>query len=305
MIYISGHKNPDTDTIVSSLVITDYFEKMGQKAKPVRLGKINKETEFVLKQIKIKSPALVKSLAKKQVFLVDHNEFGQAGDGIEQAEILGVLDHHKLKGDIKTEMPIYFRVEPIGSTASLIFKLFEEKGFALNKKQAFLLLCGIISDTLKLTSPTTTKEDIKIAKILAGISKQKINDLASGMFKAKSDISGMNLKELLVYDYKDFKEKEKNFGIGVCETTMPNSILENKEKILKLLVEIKKEKKKDLLFFGVIDILKKQCHLFIVGEEEKIVVEKAFKIKEKNNLIFLPGVVSRKKQIAPVIIKAL
>jgi manganese-dependent inorganic pyrophosphatase len=125
------------------------------------------------------------------------------------------------------------------------------------------------------------------------------------MFKAKSDISGTNLKELLLYDYKNFNEKNKDFGIGVCETTMPHAILDKKQKILELLSSIKKQRKLDLMFFVVVDILKLQTHLFIAGDKEKYIAEKAFKKKAKDNIIFLPGVVSRKKQIAPFIINAL
>ncbi len=305
MFYICGHKNPDTDSIVSAIVIADYFNKTGRKAKAIRVGKINKETEFVLKQVKIKSPNLVKSLANKQMFLVDHNELEQAGDGIDKAEIVGVLDHHRLSGDIKTSLPIYFRVEPVGCASTLIFKLFEEKNFKLNKKQAFLLLCAILSDTLKFNSPTTTKEDIKTAKKLSEICKQNINKLAEKIFKAKSDISGINLKDLILMDYKKYSEKNINFGIGVCETVLPKTVLEKKQKILELLPKIKKQKKLDLMFFAVVDIIKKQTHLFVAGEKEKIIAEKSFKKKSKDNLIFLPGIVSRKKQIAPGILNTL
>jgi manganese-dependent inorganic pyrophosphatase len=305
MFYICGHKNPDTDSIVSAIVMEDYFKKLGEKAKAIRVGKINRETEFVLKQTKTKLSALIKNLAKKQVFLVDHNELEQAGDGIDKAKIVGALDHHRLSGDIKTSLPIYFRVEPVGCTSTLIFKLFQEKEILLNKKQAFLLLCAILSDTLKFNSPTTTKEDIKIAKKLSEISKQNINELAEKMFKAKSDIIGINLKDLILQDFKKYSEKNVKFGIGVCETVLPETILEKKQKILELLPQIKKQKKLDLMFFVVVDIIKKQTYLFVAGEKEKLIAEKSFNKKLKDNLFFLPGVVSRKKQIVPGIINAL
>jgi manganese-dependent inorganic pyrophosphatase len=136
MFYICGHKNPDTDSIVSAIVMEDYFKKLGKKAKAVRVGKINRETEFVLKQTKTNPPVLIKKLSGKEVFLVDHNDLEQAGEGTARAEIAGVLDHHCLSGDIKTSLPIYFRVEPVGCTSTLIFKLFQEKEILLNKKQA-------------------------------------------------------------------------------------------------------------------------------------------------------------------------
>lgn len=304
MIYVVGHKNPDTDSIVSAIAITDYFQKLGKKAKAIRVGKINKETEFVLNKIKIKAPSLIKNLSNKQVFLVDHNATEQSGDGIEKAEIIGVLDHHNL-GGIKTDKPIYFRIEEIGSTASLIFKVFQEKNISLNKKQAFLLLCAIISDTLKFTSPTTIKKDIEIAKKLAVICEQDIDELAQDMFKAKSDIKGMSLENIILSDYKEYKEKNKIFGIGLFEIINPKIILDKKQKILDLLVNLKQKKKIDLMFFTIIDIIKKQAYLFIIHDKEKIIAEKAFKKKEKQNLIFLSGIVSRKKQIVPAIIKAL
>ncbi len=304
MFYIVGHKNPDTDSIISAIVMADYFQKLGKKVKAVRVGKINRETEFILKQAKVKYPAIIKNLAKKQVFLVDHNEFSQAGEGIGDAEIVGVLDHHKL-GGIKNQKPIYFRIEPVGSTATLVFKLFQEKDFALNKKQAFLLLSAILSDTLKFNSPTTTKEDIKIAKKLAEICGQNINDFAKQIFEAKSDISGINLKDLILLDYKKFDEKNTSFGIGACETVLPEIILDKKERILELLLSIKKQRKLDLFFFVVIDIIKQQTHLFVIGEKEKYIAEKAFKKKIKDNVIFLLGVVSRKKQMVPAIISTL
>ena len=305
MIHIVGHKNPDTDAIVSAIVMADYFHKLGKKAKAIRVGKINKETEFVLKQTGVKPQILVKSLANKQVFLVDHNESNQIGDGIEKGEIIGVLDHHRLGGGIITSKPIYFRIEPVGCASTLIFKLFEEKNLKLSKTQAVLLLSAILSDTLKFNSPTTTNEDIKIAKKLAEICKYDINDWAEKMFKAKSDITGVKLKDLILLDYKKFEAKNTNFGIGVCETVLPESVLDKKQKILELLPLIKKQRKLDLMFFAVVDIIEQRTHLFVAGEKEKIITEKGFKKKVKDNIIFLPNVVSRKKQIVPVIINAL
>ena len=304
MIYIIGHKNPDTDSIVSAMVMADYFNKLGQKAKPARAGKINKETEFVLKLANAKPPSLVKSLSDKQVFLVDHNEFSQAGEGIERAEIIGAIDHHKL-GGIKNDKPIYFRIEPLGSTSALIFKLFEENNFKLSRNQAFILLCAIISDTLKFNSPTTTNQDIEIAKELAGICIQNINNLADAMFKAKSEISGIKLQDLILLDYKKFNEQGTEFGIGVCETVMPETIIAKKQEILELLLQIKKQKKLGLIFFAVVDIIKQQTHLFIASEQEKIIAEKGFQKKTQESVMILPGIVSRKKQIAPAIINAL
>jgi manganese-dependent inorganic pyrophosphatase len=125
------------------------------------------------------------------------------------------------------------------------------------------------------------------------------------MFKAKSDITGISIKDLILLDYKKFEEKNTSFGIGVAETVLPKAILDKRQKILELLPQIKKQRKLDLMFFSVVDIIKQQTHLFAASEKEKLIAEKGFKKKIKNGVMFLPGVVSRKKQIVPIIINAL
>lgn len=298
MIYLVSHKNPDTDSIASSLVAKDLLQRMGQRIEVCRIGEINKETSYVLDYLGEKAPSLIKNLAGKKIFLVDHNEIEQGGKGMEKAEIVGILDHHRL-GGIETTLPIFFRTEPLGSTSSLVFKIFKEKGFSLNNKQATLLLAGIISDTLKFVSPTTTVEDKKFAKELEKISGEDIKKLSQGMFKARFDISGVGLKDLLTKDYKEFKLGNKIVGIAAWETPSPQRIIEKKFQIIKELKKMKKERKIDLIYFGTLDILKRECNLVIIGEEERKVAEKAFGKKEKENVVYLPGVISRKKQIIP------
>jgi manganese-dependent inorganic pyrophosphatase len=304
MIYLVSHKNPDTDSIVSSLVMKDFLERTGQKVKACRFGEINQETAYVLKYFKEKAPALIKNVAGKKLFLVDHNEIEHGGRGMEKAEIIGILDHHRL-GGIETMMPIFCRTEPIGSTSTLVFKMFKEKGFTINKRQATLLLCGIISDTLKFISPTTTAEDRKIAKELEKISGQNINKLSREMFRARFETSVINLKNLLINDYKEFKLGKKKVGVAVWETLNTQMIFEKKEKIISELKKMKKRWKVDLIYFGTLDILKKECKLVLIGEEEKKVAEKAFAKKEKENILYLSGVISRKKQIVPKLAKVL
>jgi manganese-dependent inorganic pyrophosphatase len=298
MIYLISHKNPDTDSIVSSLVMKYFLEKSGQKVKACRIGEVNKETAYVLDYLKEKAPALIKNVAGKKLFLVDHNEIEHGGKGMEKAEIVGILDHHRL-GGIETAFPIFSRTEPLGSTSTLVFKMFKEKGFTLQKKQAALLLAGIISDTLKFISPTTTNEDKKIAKELERISGENINKFAKEMFKARFDVSGTNLKYLLTKDYKEFKLGKTVVGIAVWETPSIQGIFEKKTKIIEELKKIKKQRKTNLIYFGTLDIFKKDCNLVIIGEEEKRAAEKAFGKKEKEDIIYLPGVISRKKQIVP------
>jgi len=304
MIYLVSHKNPDTDSIVSSLVMKYFLKKSGQKVKACRIGEVNKETAYVLNYLKEKTPALIKNVAGKKLFLVDHNEIEHGGKGMEKAEIVGILDHHRL-GGIETTFPIFSRTEPLGATSTLVFKMFKEKGFAIQKKQATLLLAGIISDTLKFISPTTTNEDKKIVKELERISGEKIKKLAKEMFKARFDVSGINLKDLLTKDYKEFKLGKTVVGIAVWEAPNIQGIFEKKTRIVEELKKIKKQRKVGLIYFGTINIFKKDCNMFIIGEEEKRAAEKAFGKKEKENIIYLPGVISRKKQIVPKFAKVL
>jgi manganese-dependent inorganic pyrophosphatase len=304
MIYLVSHKNPDTDSIVSSLVMKDFLKRSGQKVMACRIGEVNKETAYILDYLKEKAPSLIKNVSGKKIFLIDHNEIEHGGKGMQKAEIVGILDHHRL-GGIETMMPIFCRTEPIGSTSTLVFKMFKEKGFAIDKKQAALLLSGIISDTLKFISPTTTAEDKKIAKELEKISGQDIDNLSREMFKARFKVSKINLKDLLTKDYKEFKLGEKKVGIAVWETPSTQGIFEKKGKIINDLKKIKKRRKVDLIYFGTLDILKRECKLVLIGEEEKRIAEKAFSKKEKENIIYMPGVISRKKQIVPKFAKVL
>jgi len=311
-LIIIGHKNPDTDSIVASLVFGNFLKK--NKLLPIPLsnfkikvgysGILNKEVVFVLNYFKEKKPSLIKSLKGKNVFLIDHGDYEQSIEGVEEANIVGVLDHHKL-GGIKTQAPIFYRAEPLGSTSTILAKMFFENATPLTKKEAGLLLTGIISDTLKFTSPTTTKEDKDIAYVLAEISKEDITKLSKKMFEAKSDISDISPDKLVTMDYKEFKTKGIKFAIGVHETVLPEKIFSIKGKIFQALERLKKKRKQKLMFFVVIDILKKNGTLFLLSEKETKIAKKVFGKQVKDNLMLLPGVVSRKKQILPKILKFL
>lgn len=310
-INIIGHKNPDTDTVVSSMVLADILRKKkgpfdfyNSEIEAKRTGKLNKETEFVLGKFKQKVPSLIKSAKKKNVFLVDHGGYEESIENIEESNIVGVLDHHRL-GGISTSSPIFYRSEPLGATSTILAKIFFENNISLTKNQAGLLLAGILSDTLNLTSPTTTKTDKKTVEKLSLISKEDPKKLAEKMFEAKSDISSISLEELIGKDYKKFESGGTKFGIGVWETTSPKKIKENKEKILSVMKKFKKKNKIDLMFFASIDILNNESDLFLLGEEEKRIAEKVFNKKSKDDLIFLPKVVSRKKQLVPPLLEFL
>lgn len=298
MTIIFGHKNPDTDSIVSALVYADMKGKMGEKAKPCRLGPLNNETKFVLSFFKQKPPALIKNVAGKQVILIDHADSSKSAPGLDKAEVIEIIDHHYI-GDIRTIKPILYRAEPLGSTTTILAKIAKEKSIKLNKKQAGLLLAGIVSDTFCFTSPTTTQEDIKIGKELAKISGIKAKELAEKMFEAKSDIKGMTVQDILSEDCKRYIFGGKKLDISVVETVDTKIIKSLNSKIFKELKKIKKQKKPDLLFFLAVDILKARAFLYLIGSKEKQVAEKVFGGEIEKNIMWLPGVVSRKKQVVP------
>ncbi|PIP27485.1 MAG: manganese-dependent inorganic pyrophosphatase [Candidatus Moranbacteria bacterium CG23_combo_of_CG06-09_8_20_14_all_39_10] len=304
-IIIIGHKNPDTDSIVSSSIAEHYFKNILKiDAKACCAGELNNETKFVLNQFGVQAPQLLKTLkSDDKIILVDHNEFGQAIDGLQVGHIERIVDHHKLT--MQTEQPIFVRIDPIGSTASVLAKMYAEAGKKIPTNMAKLMLAGILSDTLNLNSPTTTAEDKKLVKELNKLAKLNLKEFVADLFAAKSSLQGISLETLITQDYKDFKMGKYKVGIAVWETTNPESVLAEKENLIKLLAEKKAQDKLDRIIFMLVDIIKQNSLLFIVSEEEQELLKKVFARKISGNEMFLPGVVSRKKQIVPQLTEAL
>lgn len=298
-IVIIGHKNPDTDSIVSAIAGQELFAKIFDKvAVAKRAGDLNNETKFVLNKFGVQIPELISEIEEGDaVALVDHNEVSQIAEKINFTDVEYLIDHHKLT--LATEKPIFCRVEPIGSTASLVAKMFFEKGFEISEVLAKLLLAGILSDTLNLTSPTTTAEDKKLAEKLNDIAKIDMQEFVSEMFEAKSSLEGISVAEIVSLDYKNFEMGSSKIGVGTWETTSPQSVNSKKAEILQALREKKAQEKLDAIFFMVVDILGQNCELYLIGETEEQIAQKVFEGKIENNAMFLPGVVSRKKQIVP------
>jgi len=266
---------------------------------PVRAGEINKETEYILKRFKLDVPAMIPEEDKK-IILVDHNSPEEMSEFIKPDEIMGIFDHHKLSGPF-TDEPIEVSMRPVGSTCSLVATLMQKYEVEPEPNLAGALLCGVLSDTLKFTSPTTTDEDRGIAAWLNGFAGIDIDKTADEMFAAKSDISKIKTDELVTKDYKVFEMGGEKVGIGVWETVMPSSILERKDEILKVIAE--KKDGLDYIYFAAIDILDQKAHFFIAGEKEQNAAESAFGGKTHTGVLMVPGVVSRKKQIVPVLEK--
>lgn len=297
MIIVIGHKNPDTDSVVSAKVFANFLK---DNAVSKIAGEVNRETEFVFSFFKETLPEIVSDgeVEKEEFFLVDHNEIMQSV--AKKENVCGVLDHHMLSG-LKTDKPIFFRVEPVGSTSTLIYKMMRERGDSITEKDAGLLLAGIISDTLNLNSPTTTTEDIDTYYDLSQISKIDPNVLAEKMFEAKSDLSGKNVEEIILGDLKEFDFAGKRVVIGVAETTSLSYFEKNEKEITEALGKIKNEKKYDAFFFGAVDIIKKNTLFYPASIDEREIIKNVFEGEEKEKYFILENVASRKLEIAPPI----
>ncbi|NTU69728.1 manganese-dependent inorganic pyrophosphatase [bacterium] len=294
--YTIGHKNPDTDSIVSAIAAANLFNFI-----PAKAGEINKETKYILDAFNFDIPVDL-PLEEKMVVLVDHNSPEESLADTE--ELLAIYDHHKL-GNPHTSEPINVRIETLGSTATLIAKMYKEKGVIPPKEIASILICAIMSDTLKFTSPTTTEEDKNIAEELNKIAQIDIDQVSREMFEAKSDISDITTEELLSKDYKVFDMAGKKVGIGVWETVNTKVILDRKTEILEKLESLKEKDSLDFVYFAAVDILEGNSELFIINEEAGRIATKAFNAETVDSVMYLKGVVSRKKQITPKIEEAL
>ncbi len=306
-IKVMGHCPPDTDSTCSPLVYAWFLKNIkGLDAEAVICGKLNKETEFVLNELKVPAPTQIESVTEgDKLVLVDTNNPEELISGWDKAEIIEIVDHHKLFG-LKTASPATITIRTYGCVATVLWELMKEAHDKTPKEIAGLLLACILSDTLKFTSPTTTETDKKVAAELAIISGIDVDTFATGMFEAKSNLDGMDAQDILSMDAKDFDFGGKIYKIAVLETTNPSSALEKKVALLAQMTTIKADNALAGMFFFIVDILKSEAVLLTTTEEELVAAEKAFSAtRDESKLLFLPGIVSRKKQIAPKIEEAI
>ena len=226
-VLIFGHKSPDTDTIMSSMIMENLEKKLGNvNAKAVRLGEVNKETKFILDYLGMDAPELVSEIPDNQeVILVDHNDPVQSVDNIGNAKVLKVVDHHCVNFSVSN--PLYYRAEPVGCTATVLYKLYKENDIEIDKKIATLMLSAIASDTLVLKSPTTTEYDKKVVKKLEEITGLDINVYGVDMLKAGTDISDFTPEQVINIDSKLFEKDNKKFRIAQVNTADLDSIFKN------------------------------------------------------------------------------
>lgn len=313
-IYVVGHKNPDTDTVCSAIAFAYLWNKWKEtgamskvmkiedEAVPAVQGDLNAETKFVLEKFGIKAPEKLTDGAGKKIALVDHSEKAQSLDNIDKAEIVAIVDHHKI-GDVTTPNPILFFNLPAGCTATVLKVLFDKTGIQIPKEIAGIMLASILSDTVIFKSATTTALDKKVAEELATV--VGITDLTKFGVEVKgklSEVAGMTAKEIMMRDFKDFNMGGKKVGIGQIELLDLSLIEAKKDEIYNELVK-KKAEGYHSVFLMLTDIMKEGTELLAVTDDPKV-VEKAFGKQLEGRSVWLPGVMSRKKQVVPPLEKA-
>lgn len=245
-------------------------------------------------------------MRKKQLILVDHNEKSQAVTGAEDAEIMEVVDHHRI-GSLETEGPVYFRNQPVGCTCTIVYQMYQEQGEKIEPSIAGIMCAAILSDTLMFRSPTCTPYDEKVARELASIAGIELESFATEMFEAGSNLKGKSLEEIFNQDFKRFTLEEEFIGVGQI-SSMNQRELRNLKVVMQTYIKEHFETMEfDMVFFMLTDICNESSELLFYGEHTKSVVEAAFDkaIGEGENSVSLKGVVSRKKQVVPALVKGM
>jgi manganese-dependent inorganic pyrophosphatase len=304
-VLVFGHKNPDTDTICSAIAYANLKQKLGVDAEAVRLGQVNGETQYALDYFKAEAPRLAGKVSEEvdKVILVDHNERQQSADDITEVQVVEVIDHHRV-ANFETSDPLYFRVEPVGCTATILNKMYKENNVEIEKNIAGLMLSAIISDSLLFKSPTCTDQDVAAARELAAIAGVDADEYGLDMLKAGADLSSKTIDELITLDAKEFQMGSAKVEIAQVNTVDVNEVLARQEELEAALNGKISEKNLDLFVLVITDILTNDSAALALGEKAAA-VEEAFNVSLENNTATLKGVVSRKKQVVPVLTNVL
>ena len=302
-IKVFGHKSPDTDSTGSPIIWAWYLNACKNvPAEPRLLGEPNSEALYMLKHWDLDKPEFLEDVGDGDTcIVVDTNNIAELPDGINNANVTEVIDHHMLQGGLKTKTPINITVRPVACTATIMYDLMgADAGNMPDNIKGAMLSC-ILSDTLEFRSPTTTDVDQALAEKLAGELGVSIGDYAAEMFAAKSDVSSFSDSELLRMDSKQYEVEGTKFRVSVLETTSPATVLARKSGLMEDMAAVAEEDGVDQVLFFLVDILAEEAILFIANDLVKTVAEKSFNANVEGDLVSLPGVVSRKKQIIPAL----
>lgn len=310
--YVIGHLKPDTDSVVAAMALAELYQNVAcfayQNVEAALTSPINAETAFLMNKFAMQAPKVITAndlSSDDQVILVDHNEESQRLEGLNPNQIVEIVDHHK--ANLNFEQPIFMTFKTWGSSNTIIAHLMKQAEFTPNPKLAALMLAAILSDTVSFKSVTCTAKDQEMAQWLAGIAQ--INDLESftlEIFKAKSDVSQLSSEEIVKNDYKIFDFSGKKVMIDQLETVEQEKVIsEKKTELLKAMVQVKSQLKLDFIFVAITDILKINTKLLIIDQAAAEVADKAFGGEVKEQVLDIGGRLSRKKEIAPPIERAL
>jgi manganese-dependent inorganic pyrophosphatase len=300
-VQVFGHKSPDTDSTGSPIVWSWYLNEVkGIAAAPKLLGEPNTEAAFVLKRWNLNKPDIIAGVdAGAPVVIVDTNNPAELPEGINNADITAIIDHHKLVGGLETKGPIDITIRPLACTATIMVDLMGDDAAKMPDAIKGAALSCILSDTLEFRSPTTTDHDRAVAEKLAADLGIDIASYASELFEAKSDISAFSDTELLRMDSKEYTVDGKEFRVSVLETTAPKLVLDRKDSLMASMVDVAKEDGADQVLLFVVDILNEEATLLVPNDLVKTVAEKSFGATVSGDTVVLPGIMSRKKQIIP------
>ena len=304
-VSVVGHSNPDTDSVTAAIAYANYMKATGTDAvacMQISADKLNPESKVVLNKFNLTAPQQISDVAGKDIALVDFSDIAQAPANIGDANIVAIVDHHKI-GDITTGSPIFFYAKPVGCTCTVLLEMYKNNNVELPKNIAGGMLCAILSDTVNFKSPTCTDEDkAAVADLLkiAGVSDQ--DALFMEMLKAKSSVAGVPIKDLVFRDYKDFDMNGKKVGIGQIELATLDQVADIRNDLYKAIQDVKAEGRHSVLFM-LTDVVKEGTDLMVVSDEPGI-IEGAFKGKLEGQSMWVAGMMSRKKQTVPPLQKA-
>lgn len=298
---VFGHKSPDTDSTGSPIIWSWYLNEVkGIAAEPKLLGEPNTEAAFMLTRWNLDKPAIISDVADGLAcVVVDTNNPAELPANINGADVQAIIDHHKLVGGLETKGPIDITIRPLACTATIMHDLIGDDMAKMPAAVKGAMLTCILSDTLEYRSPTTTDHDKTVAEKLAAELGINVSEYAAEMFAAKSDVSSFSDAELLRMDSKEYTVDGKGFRVSVLETTAPKTVLDRKDSLMASMVDVAAEDGADQVLLFVIDILNEEATLMVPNDLVKSVAEKSFGATVTGDLVVLPGVMSRKKQIIP------
>ena len=297
-MFTCGHKIPDSDSIIGAIAVAYLQNKLGNEAIAVRQGDINPESQFIIEKFGLEAPAFKDSFAGDDLFMVDYNNYTEGPEDLKEANLIGIVDHHKL-GGLMTSSPLEVWIRPVGSSNTIIKEMFDYYEVEIPQNLAGAMMCAILSDTVIFKSPTCTKIDTRTVKELAAIAGiEDFKALGMEMFKVKSAVDGVPVRELVKRDYKNFDMYGHKVGIGQLEV-VDLSIFDNiKDELLADIKALQTEEDADTVLLILTDIMQMGSQILVATKSPQI-VEKAWDVKIENDQFWLKGCLSRKKQVVP------